>query len=77
MVTCTDPEKSDGILRRDMPFVLDKIETAANCLQEASSLSKIDPYSKQGRVKLIEGSKLILHGTAGVLSVFDDFEASD
>ena len=47
----------DSILRQDMPQALLKVENAAILLEEAAKLSRIDPYSKVARGKLIEGSR--------------------
>jgi len=38
------------------------VESAASLLEEAAKLSKIDPFSKNARAKLIEGSRWILQG---------------
>ena len=56
MTSSTD----DSILRQDMPQALHKVNGAAKLLEEAAKLSRIDPYSKAARGKLIEGSRLIL-----------------
>ena len=70
MTSSTD----DSILRQDMPQALHKVNGAAKLLEEAAKLSRIDPYSKAARGKLIEGSRLILQGTSNVLMVFDESE---
>ncbi len=70
MTSTTD----DSILRQDMPQALHKVNGAAKLLEEAAKLSRIDPYSKAARAKLIEGSRLILQGTSNVLMVFDESE---
>ena len=70
MVHSTD----DTILRQDMPVAITKVENAATLLEDASNLSKTDPYSKTARTKLIEGSRWILQGTSGVLLCFDESE---
>ncbi len=72
MVNTTD----DTILKQDMPIAITKVENASNLLEEASNLSKGDPYSKVARTKLIEGSRWILQGTSGVLLCFDESEVS-
>ena len=41
MVHSTD----DTILRQDMPVAITKVENAATLLEDASNLSKTDPYS--------------------------------
>ena len=64
----------DAILMQDMPAALNKVEGAARLLEEASTLSKVDPLSKNARAKLIEGSRWILQGTSNVLLVFDESE---
>ncbi len=64
----------DVILQQDMPQALHKVEEASKLLEEASSLSNVDPMSKLARSKLIEGSRLILQGTSDVLLVFDESE---
>ena len=43
-------------------------------LEEASNISRDDPYSKMARTKLIEGSRWILQGTSSVLLCFDESE---
>ena len=58
MVQSTD----DGILKQDMPSALHKVENAAKLLEEAATLSQIDPLSSTARQKLIEGSRWILQG---------------
>ena len=58
MVQSTD----DGILKQDMPPALHKVENAAKLLEEAATLSHMDPYSSTARQKLIEGSRWILQG---------------
>ena len=50
----------DSILKQDMPTAITKVENAATLLEDASNLSKTDPYSKTARTKLIEGSRWIL-----------------
>lgn len=70
MTTTTD----DSILKQDMPQALHKVNGAAKLLEEAAKLSRIDPFSKAARAKLIEGSRLILQGTSNVLMVFDESE---
>ena len=70
MVTTTE----DSILKQDMPIAINKVENAASLLEDASNLSKADPYSKTARTKLIEGSRWILQGTSGVLLCFDESE---
>jgi len=64
----------DTILRQDMPTAINKVENAANLLEDASSISKSDPFSKTARTKLIEGSRWILQGTSSVLLCFDESE---
>ena len=58
MVQTTD----DSILQQDMPPALHKVENAAKLLEEAATLSQIDPLSSTARQKLIEGSRWILQG---------------
>ena len=58
MVQSTD----DSILKQDMPSALHKVENAAKLLEEAATLSQIDPLSSTARQKLIEGSRWILQG---------------
>jgi len=70
MVTSTE----DTILKQDMPLAINKVENASSLLEEASNLSRGDPYSKVARTKLIEGSRWILQGTSGVLLCFDESE---
>ena len=38
--------------------ILIQVENASSLLEEASHLSRIDPFSKLARTKLIEGSRL-------------------
>ncbi|XP_040564068.1 vinculin isoform X11 [Lepeophtheirus salmonis] len=64
----------DAILKQDMPQALSKVENAAHLLEDAASISQLDPLSKLARSKLIEGSRLILQGTSNVLMVFDESE---
>eukprot|EP00096_Caligus_rogercresseyi_P004203 TRINITY_DN1837_c0_g1_i4.p1 TRINITY_DN1837_c0_g1~~TRINITY_DN1837_c0_g1_i4.p1 ORF type:complete len:921 (-),score=329.98 TRINITY_DN1837_c0_g1_i4:363-3125(-) len=64
----------DGVLQEDMPQALSKVENAAHLLEDAASISQLDPLSKLARSKLIEGSRLILQGTSNVLMVFDESE---
>ena len=70
MVQTTD----DAVLKQDMPVAITKVENAATLLEDASNLSRGDPYSKTARTKLIEGSRWILQGTSGVLLCFDESE---
>ena len=70
MATSTE----DVILQQDMPHALNKVEEAAKLLEDAATLSKVDPMSKTARTKLIEGSRWILQGTSNVLLVFDESE---
>lgn len=70
MISNTD----DAILQQDMPAALNKVEGAARLLEEASTLANVDPFSKNARTKLIEGSRWILQGTSNVLLVFDESE---
>lgn len=70
MVTSTE----DTILKQDMPLAIVKVENASTLLEEASHLSRDDPYSKVARTKLIEGSRWILQGTSSVLLCFDESE---
>ena len=70
MVHTTD----DSILKQDMPMAITKVENAATLLEDASNLSKSDPFCKTARTKLIEGSRWILQGTSGVLLCFDESE---
>lgn len=70
MVSTTD----DHLLRQDMPVAINKVENASSLLEEASHLSRIDPFSKLARTKLIEGSRWILQGTSSVLLCFDESE---
>ncbi len=65
---------NDRLLQHDMPQALNKVEDAASLLEEAATLSKMDPTSKVARTKLIEGSRWILQGTSNVLLVFDESE---
>lgn len=41
---------------------------------EAAKLLKKKPFDKEGRDKLVEASKAILHGTTDILSAYDDSE---
>ncbi|XP_023329663.1 vinculin isoform X4 [Eurytemora carolleeae] len=70
MVFSTD----DSILQQDMPLAITKVENASSLLEEASNISRDDPYSKMARTKLIEGSRWILQGTSSVLLCFDESE---
>lgn len=64
----------DAVLKQDMPQALQKVESAAKLLEDAATLSQMDPYSEVARQKLIEGSRWILQGTSNVLMVFDESE---
>ncbi|XP_042866265.1 vinculin-like isoform X4 [Penaeus japonicus] len=64
----------DPILKQDMPAALNRVESAAKLLEEASSLLKADPYSQPARKKLIEGARGILQGTSALLLCFDESE---
>lgn len=64
----------DAILKQDMPAALQRVETSAKLLEEASAMLKLDPYSQPARKKLIEGSRGILQGTSALLLCFDEFE---
>lgn len=64
----------DNILKQDMPASLQRVETAAQLLEEASHILNNDPYSVSARKKLIEGSRGILQGTSSLLLCFDESE---
>ena len=64
----------DKILKQDMPSALQRVETAAQLLEEASGMLGSDPYSGPARKKLIEGSRGILQGTSSLLLCFDESE---
>ena len=56
----------DSQLKSEMPRSLSTIEKAANYLEQACHEMKADPYSKDGRDRLITGSR-------GILQVRDIF----
>ncbi len=62
----------DSKLKYDMPKALDAIGKSANLLEQACKDMKRDPYSKQGRDRLIAGSRGILQGTTAMLVIFDE-----
>lgn len=73
----------DEILKLDTPPALQKVETSADMLVQASELLSIDQKREtaemtsegmQGRKKLIAGSRGILQGTSDLLLVFDEAE---
>lgn len=64
----------DDILKQDMPSALARVENAAQLLEEASGMLKMDPFSGPARKKLIEGSRGILQGTSSLLLCFDESE---
>ncbi|KRZ09613.1 Vinculin [Trichinella zimbabwensis] len=64
----------DDILKQDMPPALQRVETSSRLLEEACYVLRDDPYSSQGRKKLIEGSRGILQGTSALLLCFDESE---
>uniref|UniRef100_A0A5S6QXE8 Vinculin n=1 Tax=Trichuris muris TaxID=70415 RepID=A0A5S6QXE8_TRIMR len=64
----------DDILKQDMPPALQRVESSSRLLEEACYMLKDDPYSSQGRKKLIEGARGILQGTSALLLCFDESE---
>ncbi|KHJ42082.1 vinculin family protein, partial [Trichuris suis] len=64
----------DDILKQDMPPALQRVESSSRQLEEACYMLKDDPYSSQGRKKLIEGARGILQGTSALLLCFDESE---
>ncbi|XP_039272784.2 vinculin-like [Styela clava] len=76
-------DTKDEILKLDTPPALEKVETSADMLVQASQLLSIDqkretaemtPEGMEGRKKLIAGSRGILQGTSDLLLVFDEAE---
>ena len=55
-----------------MPRALTTIEKASAYLEEACKEMKMDPYSQNGRDRLITGSRGILQGTTAMLVAFDE-----
>ena len=55
-----------------MPRSLTTIEKASAYLEEACKEMKMDPYSQNGRDRLITGSRGILQGTTAMLVAFDE-----
>ena len=55
-----------------MPRALTTIEKASTYLEEACKEMKMDPYSQNGRDRLITGSRGILQGTTAMLVAFDE-----
>lgn len=47
----------DVILRQDMPVSLRRVENSSKLLEDACLSFKNDPFSQEGRVKLIEGAR--------------------
>ena len=64
----------DIILRQDMPVSLRRVENASKLLEDACIVFRDDPFSQQGRIKLIEGARGILGGTSSLLLCFDESE---
>ncbi len=62
----------DGRLKSEMPRSLSSIEKAAGLLEDACEAMKRDPYSQNGRDRLISGSRGILQGTTSMLITFDE-----
>ena len=63
--------------RKISTFFFVQVENASSLLEEASNISREDPYSKMARTKLIEGSRWILQGTSSVLLCFDESEVGE
>lgn len=70
----TVEECDDNILKIDMPPALGSITTAVASLDQASENINLDSSSEIGRLKLIEGARLILTGTSDVLKSYDEFQ---
>ena len=59
-----------------MPRALTTIEKASTYLEEACKEMKMDPYSQNGRDRLITGSRGILQGTTAMLVAFDESQVN-
>ena len=59
-----------------MPRALTTIEKASAYLEEACKEMKMDPYSQNGRDRLITGSRGILQGTTAMLVAFDESQVT-
>ena len=59
-------------MKNEMPRALMTIEKASAYLEEACKEMKMDPYSQNGRDRLITGSRGILQGTTAMLVAFDE-----
>ena len=68
----TIQSSQDSSLKKDMPRSLSVIEKAADLLEKACHEMKGDPYSQNGRDRLIQGSRGILQGTTSMLVTFDE-----
>ena len=68
----TIASSQDSKLKNEMPKSLSVIEKAADLLEQACREMKSDPYSQNGRDRLIAGSRGILQGTTSMLVTFDE-----
>ena len=68
----TIASSQDPKLKNEMPKSLNIIEKAAELLEQACREMKSDPYSQNGRDRLISGSRGILQGTTSMLVTFDE-----
>nr|XP_002123754.1 vinculin [Ciona intestinalis] len=64
----------DEVLKLDTPEAINKVKSSADLLLDSAKLIEEDEYSKQGREKLIAGSRGILQGTSDLLLIFDEAE---
>jgi len=64
----------DEVLKLDTPPALQKLTASSHLLVESTEVLTADPYSKDGREKLISGARGILQGTSDVLLIFDEAE---
>ena len=68
----TVSSSQDSNLKNEMPKSLAVIEKAADLLEKACHEMKSDPFSQNGRDRLIAGSRGILQGTTAMLVTFDE-----
>lgn len=70
----TMEESKDKVLKQEMPLAFTKVEESSASLIGATQIFKNDPYSPEGRKKLLDGARGILSGTSAMLLTFDEAE---
>ncbi|KAL5267420.1 hypothetical protein ACHWQZ_G004455 [Mnemiopsis leidyi] len=70
----TAQQSNDATFIRDFPSAMDAVNSSSAALNEAVLELRTDPYSSQGRRKLITGAKGILTGTCDLLLMYDESE---